>query len=71
MKVRQHGVSKRRTWRKIHLGFDAHSQEIVCGAVTTSDFKDSELLELWLSQASPGEIGSVYLDGAYDAKTLL
>src|SRR5215467_2997327 len=28
-KVRQHGKSKRRTWRKIHLGICSDSQEIV------------------------------------------
>jgi len=27
-KVRQHGYSKRRTWRKLHLAIDASNQEI-------------------------------------------
>jgi hypothetical protein len=67
-KTRQHGVSKRRTWRKIHLGFDADSQEVVCAAVTTNDFNDSELLEGCLSQLSPKEIKRVCLDGGYDVK---
>lgn len=67
-KVRQHGVSKRRTWRKIHLGFDAKTQEIVCATLTTNDFKDSELLEACLSQVAEA-INRICLDGAYDAGT--
>lgn len=65
-KVRQHGISKRRTWRKIHLGFDANTQEIVCATLSTNDFKESELLEDCLSQVTD-EINRVCLDGAYDA----
>jgi hypothetical protein len=66
-KVRQHGYSKRRTWRKIHLGFDAKSQEIVCATLTTNDFKDSEVLEDCLSQVGKGKIHQLCADGAYDA----
>jgi hypothetical protein len=66
-KVRQHGFSKRRTWRKIHLGFDAETQEITCASFTTNDFKDSELLEDCLSQVGVGNIRQICADGAYDA----
>jgi hypothetical protein len=68
-KVRTHGASKRRTWRTIHLGFDADSQEIVCGLLTTNDFKDSEVLEDCLLQIIPGKIRKICLDGAYDASS--
>jgi hypothetical protein len=34
-KTHQHGVSKRRTWRKMHLGFEEATGEIVA-VVTTS-----------------------------------
>src|SRR5680860_1913346 len=37
-KVRSHGWSKRRTWRKLHLGVDAAGGDIVAAAVTTNDF---------------------------------
>ncbi|MBW4427835.1 MAG: transposase [Nostoc desertorum CM1-VF14] len=34
-KVRTHGVGKRRTWRKLHLGVDEGSGEILGAVVTT------------------------------------
>ncbi len=34
-KTRQHGVSKRRTWRKLHLGVDEATGEILAAVVTT------------------------------------
>ena len=42
-KVRTHGASKRRTWRKIHLGIDALTQEVVCTLVTSNDVQDPEV----------------------------
>lgn len=36
-KVRTHGVSKRLTWRKIHLGIDPKSKEILASVITTND----------------------------------
>lgn len=66
-KVRTHGTSKRRTWRKIHLGCDASIQEIVCAVLTTNDFKNSEVFEDCLSQIPPAEIAQVATDGAYDS----
>lgn len=35
-KVKQHGTSKRRTWRKLHLGIDLDSKEIIVAEVTTN-----------------------------------
>src|SRR6185437_8907743 len=43
-KVRQHGVSKRRTWRKLHLAMDADTQQIVAVSVSTNDYADGEIL---------------------------
>src|SRR5919107_895787 len=34
-KVRQHGYSRRRTWRKLHLGVDEATNELVAAVVTT------------------------------------
>gem|GEM_PF-737011 len=31
------GISKRRTWRKLHLGIDAQTEEILAAFVTTND----------------------------------
>jgi hypothetical protein len=65
-KVRQHGYSRRRTWRKLHLGVDEATGEFVAVAVTTNDFKDSQLLPDLLAQVA-GEIKQVSADGAYDS----
>jgi len=64
-KVRQHGASKRRTWRKVHLGVDVDSQEIIAVEVTTNDVGDCEVLPALLEQIDD-EIAAVGADGAYD-----
>lgn len=64
-KVRQHGVSKRRTWRKIHLAVDESEKDIIGIEVTTADWGDSELLPGLLDQVE-GEVAQVSADGAYD-----
>lgn len=66
-KVRQHGASKRRTWRKIHLGIDADTQQIVAAVVTGNDTADSEALGDLLDQTD-APIASVTADGAYDTR---
>ncbi len=64
-KVRQHGASTRRTWRKVHLGVDVDTQEIVAVEVTSNDVGDCEVLPTLLEQVE-GEIAAVGADGAYD-----
>lgn len=64
-KTRQHGVSKRRTWRKLHLGVDEATGEIVAAVVTTNDFHDGEVLNDVLG-AIKDPIEQVSTDGAYD-----
>jgi IS5 family transposase len=66
-KVRQHGYSRRRTWRKLHLGVDEATYEFVAVVVTTNDFKDSQILPDLLEQVSD-EIKQVSADGAYDSR---
>jgi hypothetical protein len=39
-KVRKHGYSKRRTWRKVHVGVCADTGQVVVSAVTTNDVSD-------------------------------
>ena len=60
-KVRQHGYDKRRTWRKLHLGVDESTQEIVASLVTTNDIKDSQVLGELLDQVD--DISQVSADG--------
>ena len=43
-KVRLHGVSKRRTWRKLHVGLNALSGEAFCAELTDKDTVDAEVL---------------------------
>jgi hypothetical protein len=64
-KVRQHGASKRRTWRKVHLGVDVATQEIIAVEMTSNDVGDCEVLPTLLEQID-GEITAVGADGAYD-----
>lgn len=64
-KVRSHGWSKRRTWRKLHLGVDEATGEIVAAAATTNDFSDSQLLPDLLDQIDE-PVAQVSGDGAYD-----
>jgi IS5 family transposase len=66
-KVRQHGYSKRRTWRKLHLGADETTGEIVAAVVTTNNVADSQVLEDLLEQVEQ-EIEQVSGDGAYDKR---
>ena len=65
-KVRQHGVGKRRTWRKIHLAVDESTKDIIGIEVTTTAWGDSEILPGLLDQIE-GEIAQVSADGAYDS----
>jgi IS5 family transposase len=66
-KVRQHGYSKRRTWRKLHIGADESSNEIVAAVVTTNNVADAQVIEDWLEQVEE-EIEQVSGDGSYDKR---
>ena len=66
-KVRQHGVGKRRTWRKIHLAVDETEKDIIGIEVTTADWGDSEVFPDLLAQVD-GEVAQVSADGAYDTE---
>jgi hypothetical protein len=62
-KTRQHGISKRRTWRKLHLGIDEQTGEILAAFVTTNDISDGQVLPELLNQIE-GDIEQVSGDGA-------
>jgi len=66
-KVRQHGVSKRRTWIKVHLAVDTAILDIVGVEVTTPAWADGEVFEGLLDQIE-GHIEQVDADGAYDTR---
>jgi Transposase DDE domain len=66
-KVRQHGVGKRRTWRKLHVGVNEATGEILAAVVSTNNVSDDEAFADILSGIE-AEIGQVSEDGAYDKR---
>lgn len=66
-KVRQHGYTRRRTWRELHLSVDEATHEFVAVVVSTNSFKDSQVLPDMLEQVGD-EIAQVTADGAYDTR---
>jgi len=66
-KVRRHGIGKRRTWRKLHIGVNAGTGEIVAGVVTTAGVHDSDVLPALL-EGLDGAVEAVAGDGAYDTR---
>jgi IS5 family transposase len=65
--VRQHGASKRRTWRKVHLAVDCASGLVMAVAVTEARVHDSTVVEPLLA-AVECPLASVAADGAYDRR---
>lgn len=66
-KVRTHGKTKRRTWRKFHVGIDAETQDILCCELTENNEGDAEVAERMLEDL-PCKVKSARGDGAYDGK---
>jgi predicted secreted protein len=68
-KVRQQGVSKRRTWRTLHLTVDAATQEMVAAVLTENDVGDCEVVDAVLGQLeADAPIEQADADGAYDTR---
>ena len=66
--VRKHRVVRRRTWRKLHVGVDEATKEIVAVDLTENRVHDSQRVSSLLEQI-PDPIGQVSGDGAYDTRT--
>jgi DDE family transposase len=66
-RVWKHRVRRRRTWRKLHLGVDESSKEIVAVELTGSRVHDSQPLPALLEQIHD-PIAQVSGDGAYDTR---
>jgi len=66
-KVRQHGYSKRRTWRKLHLAICPDSNEIVFEILTENNIADCEVYPKLLERM-PKSVKYTYGDGAYDTQ---
>ena len=68
-KVRMHGWSKRRTWKKLHIGVDEESGDILLGEVTGNNTADCEMLAPLLDQLPKEQpVDQASLDGAYDKR---
>ena len=61
----KHGTSKRRAWRKLHIGIDVDSGEIVAFDLTDKDVDDASHVETLLEQLAEAP-ASFMADGAYD-----
>jgi len=66
-KVRRHGVSKRRTWRKLHVGANPEDGEIQAVILTENRVSDDAAVEVLLKQIEQ-EIVNFAADGAYDKR---
>lgn len=65
-KMRVHGKDKRRVWRKLHLGVDTTTGEILAHELTPSERHDGPELPGLLAKID-GPVAAVYGDKAYDA----
>jgi len=66
----KHGATKRRAWRKLHIGIDADSGEIVAFDLTDKAVDDASHVETLLDQLS--DIPASFMaDGAYDRSRVL
>jgi hypothetical protein len=63
--VEKHGTRTRRSWRKLHLGVDADTGQIVAAALTSKEIDDASQIGPLLDQVT-GPLASVTADGAYD-----
>lgn len=64
-KIKIHGKSKRRTWRKIHIGIDPDIGEILLCEMTKNSSSDSSIACQLLDEID-GKIEKCFGDGAYD-----
>jgi len=66
-KVRTHGKSKRRTWRKLHIGVEPDSGEIQAAVLTENSVSDDEMADA-LFQQIESPIEQFAADGGYDKR---
>jgi hypothetical protein len=66
-KVRQHGVSKRRTWRKLHVGVNPQDGEFQAVLLTENSVSDDNAVAGLLIQIEQ-ELDEFAADGAYDKR---
>ena len=67
-KVRKHGASKRRTWRKLHMAVCPDTNEVLFSLITDNSTADCKVYEHFINEA-PKSIERSYGDGAYDVES--
>ena len=67
-KVRKHGYTKRRTWRKFHISIDSDG-EIRTAKLTENSVADCHAFKNLINQEK-SKIKNVYADGAYDKENV-
>jgi hypothetical protein len=63
--IEKHGSRTRRSWRKLHVGMDANTGQIVASVLTDHDGDDGSQTGPLLDQVT-GSLASFTGDGAYD-----
>ena len=66
LQVKHETKAKRKSWRKLHLGLDLTTGEIICSDLTLDHVGDSTALPGLLDQFD-GPVSRFLADGAYDA----
>lgn len=66
-KVRKHGYSKHRTWRKLHLGGNPDNGEILAVVLTGNNISDDAVVKELLTQIEQALLACA-ADGAYDKR---
>jgi hypothetical protein len=65
----KHGIRSHRRWRKLHLGMDADTHEIIALELTADDVGDVSEVPHLLDQFD-ADVASMTADGAYDAEAV-
>jgi hypothetical protein len=63
--IEKHGTKRRRAWRKLHIGVDAETGQILASELTSNEVDDGSQVGPLLDQI-PGPLASFIGDGAYD-----
>jgi len=63
--VEKHGTRRRRSWRKLHIGVDTSTGQILASELTPHGVDDGSQVEALLDQIT-GPLASLTGDGAYD-----
>lgn len=66
-KVRSHGISKRRTWRKLHLCVDEKTHEVIVAGTSENSVADCQMFPELLAGVAD-EIAQISADGSYDRR---